>query len=38
VMVLLRQLGRGAMSVTSHTGDGATEATEPWCDVNVESC
>jgi hypothetical protein len=30
--------GRGVMPLSSHAGDGAVEATWPWCDVGVESC
>jgi hypothetical protein len=26
------------MSLLSHAGDGATEVTWPWRDVDVESC
>jgi hypothetical protein len=31
-------VGRGAMSLSSHADDVATEATGPWHDVSVESC
>jgi hypothetical protein len=37
-MALLRHLGHGAMSLLSHAGDDATEATWPWRDVVDESC
>jgi hypothetical protein len=37
-MALSRQLGRDAMSVLSHVGDGAAEATWSWRDVVVKSC
>jgi hypothetical protein len=37
VMVLPRRLGHITMSVPSHAGDGATEATWPRYDVSVES-
>jgi hypothetical protein len=37
VMALPRRLGRGAMSMLSHAGDGTAEATWPWRDVDIES-
>jgi hypothetical protein len=37
-MALPRQLGRGTMSVPSHAGDQAAEATWPRRDVDVKSC
>jgi hypothetical protein len=38
VMTLLRQLGHDVMSLPSHAGDDATEATWLWRDVSTESC
>jgi hypothetical protein len=35
-MLLPRRLGRGAMSLQSHAGDVAAEATRPWRDVDAE--
>jgi hypothetical protein len=37
-MLLPRRLGHGAMSLLSHAGDVAAEATWPWRDVDAESC
>jgi hypothetical protein len=37
-MVLPMRLGRGAMLVSSHAGDGAAEATWLRRDVGAESC
>jgi hypothetical protein len=37
VMALSRWLGHGSMSVSTHAGDGAAEATWPWRDVVAES-
>jgi hypothetical protein len=34
-MALLRQLGRGAMSVSSHAGDRAAKVTWSWRDVGA---
>jgi hypothetical protein len=36
VMALPRRLGRGAMSVLSHAGDCAAEATCSWRDVGAD--
>jgi hypothetical protein len=36
-MVLVRYVGCGAMSLLSHAGDVATEATWPWCDVHAHA-
>jgi hypothetical protein len=37
-MALPRRLGCGAMWLSSHASDGATEATWSQRDVNTESC
>jgi hypothetical protein len=37
-MALPRRLGRGAMLMSYHAGDGAAEVTQRWCDVEDESC
>jgi hypothetical protein len=38
LMALPRQLDRGAMSLSSHAGDGSVKATLPRRDIGVESC
>jgi hypothetical protein len=35
---LLGRLGRDAILMPSHVGDGAADAIWPWSDVNAESC